>query len=121
MLVNVTRTASTLTLRALFYVGLFAFVVAAHLGLSSILSEQGWSEAAAMTGSGAAVLALVLILVNLADWIGDGVADWRYGVETDEGATEVVTASHVGLVLSGAAYRAVARHLAAASCVRAGG
>jgi pimeloyl-ACP methyl ester carboxylesterase len=50
----------------------------------------------------------------------DGVADWRYGVETDEGATEVVTASHVGLVLSGAAYRAVARHLAAASCVRAG-
>ena len=77
MLVNVTRTASTLTLRALFYGGLFAFVVAAHLALSSILSELGWSEAAAMTGSGAAVLALVLIVVNLADWIGDRVADWR--------------------------------------------
>src|SRR5262245_18124122 len=77
MLVKVTRTASTLTLRALFYVGLFAFVVGAHLGLSSILSDQGWSEAGAMTGSGAAVLTLVLILVNLADGVSDGLADWR--------------------------------------------
>jgi triacylglycerol lipase len=51
----------------------------------------------------------------------DGVADWRYGVEADEGTTVVVTASHVGLVVNAAAYRAVARHLAAASRAPAGG
>lgn len=50
----------------------------------------------------------------------DGVADWRYGVEADEETIKVVTASHVGLVLNAAAYRAVARHLAAASRARAG-
>lgn len=77
MLVRVTRTASTLALRALFYAGLFLFVVGAHLGLSSVLREQGWSASAAMTGSGAAVLALVLIVVNVADWLTDRVADWR--------------------------------------------
>jgi pimeloyl-ACP methyl ester carboxylesterase len=45
----------------------------------------------------------------------DGVADWRYGVDPATTGTVHVTASHVGLVLNPAAYRAVALHLAAAS------
>jgi TonB family protein len=77
MLVRVTRTASALTLRALFYVGLFAFVVVAHLGLTSVLREQGWSTGAAITGSGAAVLALVLVVVNIADWVRERIAGRR--------------------------------------------
>jgi TonB family protein len=77
MLVRVTRTASALTLRALFYVGLFAFVVVAHLGLTSVLREQGWSTGAAITGSGAVVLALVLITVNIADWVRERIAGRR--------------------------------------------
>lgn len=69
MLVQATRTASALTLRALFYVCLFAFVVAVHLAFTSALRQQGWSPAASLTTSGASVLAIVLILVNAADWI----------------------------------------------------
>lgn len=77
MLVRATRTASALTVRALFYAGLFFVVVAAHLALTSALRELGWNSGAALTTSGAAVLAFVLIAVNVADWIGARLADHR--------------------------------------------
>jgi pimeloyl-ACP methyl ester carboxylesterase len=44
----------------------------------------------------------------------DGVADWRYGVGVGTPTVEV-TASHMGVVVNPAAYRAIATHLAAAS------
>jgi TonB family protein len=69
MLVKATRTLSTLTLRALFYGGLFILVVVLHLALTGALREQGWGSSAAMLVSGASVLGLVLLLVNLADWV----------------------------------------------------
>lgn len=80
MLVRVTHTASALTFRALFYLGLFLFVVAAHLGFSSVLRELGWSAGAAMTASGAGVLTLVLLVINIADWLHERALDlqeWR--------------------------------------------
>jgi TonB family protein len=77
MLVKATRTASALTLRALFYVALFAFVVVVHLGLTGALREQGWSGSASLTASGASVLALVLITINVADWLRERIAERR--------------------------------------------
>ena len=75
MLVQVTRTASALTLRALFYGGLFVFVAAAHLALTGALQRQGLSGSAAITASGASVLAFVLITVNVADWVRERLLD----------------------------------------------
>lgn len=69
MLVRATRTASALTMRALFYIALFIVVVIAHLAISGALREMGWNGGMALTVSGAIVLALVLVLVNLADFI----------------------------------------------------
>lgn len=77
MLVRATRTASALTLRALFYGALFVFVVVVHLAITGALRELGWNSGMALTASGAAVLALVLVLVNLADWIRDWVSERR--------------------------------------------
>ena len=77
MLVRVTQTASAFTFRAVFFAGLFLFVVAAHLSFSSILRELGWSSGAAMTASGAGVLTLVLLVINIADWLRERVLDWR--------------------------------------------
>ncbi|MBC7768086.1 MAG: energy transducer TonB [Phycisphaerales bacterium] len=77
MLVRATRTASALTLRALFYCALFLFVVIAHLAITGALRELGWNGGAALTASGAIVLALVLLLVNIADWIRAWVQERR--------------------------------------------
>lgn len=69
MLVSATRTVSALTLRAAFYAALFLIVVALHLSLSGVLRAQGWSGGASLLASGAVVLGLVLLVVNLADWL----------------------------------------------------
>lgn len=77
MLVRATRTASALTLRAFFYCALFLFVVVVHLAITGALRELGWNGGMALTASGAVVLALVLLLVNLADWIRGWVSERR--------------------------------------------
>lgn len=77
MLVRATRTVSALTLRALFFVALFLFVVIAHLAITGALREQGWNGGAALFASGAAVLAFVLVVTNLADWLRDRLAERR--------------------------------------------
>jgi TonB family protein len=77
MLVQATRTVSTWTARALFYGGLFVVVVAAHLALTAALRANGWSSGTSLFASGASVLALVVVLVNLADWIRQKRATWR--------------------------------------------
>jgi TonB family protein len=61
MLVQATRTLSTLTMRALFYGGLFVVVVIVHLGLTGALRAQGWGPSASLLASGAVVLGLVLL------------------------------------------------------------
>lgn len=69
MLVRATRTASAFTIRAAFYVVLFVLVVIVHLSLSGVLRGMGWNGGLALIVSGVAVLALVLVMVNLADWV----------------------------------------------------
>ena len=69
MLIRATRTISALSARALFYVALFFGVVVAHLGVTGALREHGWSSGSALFVSGAAVLAVVLLAVNVADWL----------------------------------------------------
>ena len=88
MLVQATRTVSTWTARALFYVGLFIVVVAAHLGLTGALRAEGWSSSASLFTSGAAVLALVVALVNLADWFRQQRAAWRERKRLKQGLPE---------------------------------
>lgn len=77
MLVWTTRTLSTWMMRALFYVALFIVVVVVHMALSAALRAQGWNAALALTVSGAAVLALVLVTVNVADWLREKLAERR--------------------------------------------
>ncbi len=77
MLISATRTVSTLTLRALFYVALFVVVVVLHVALTSALRTEGWDASASMLTSGVAVLALVLIAVNVADWVTTKLAERR--------------------------------------------
>lgn len=69
MLVQATRTLSTLTLRGLFYAGLFTVVVVVHLALTSALRSQGWGPSASLLASGAVVLGLVLGLMSFAEWV----------------------------------------------------
>lgn len=69
MLVRATRTASAFTIRAIFYVALFVLVVVVHLSLTGVLRGMGWNGGLALAASGAGVLALVLVMVNLADWV----------------------------------------------------
>jgi TonB family protein len=69
MLVSATRTVSALTMRALFYAALFVVVVIVHLSLTGILRAQGWAPNFSLFASGAVVLGLVLLIVNLADWL----------------------------------------------------
>lgn len=69
MLVSATRTVSALTLRAAFYAALFVVVVIVHLSLTGILRAQGWTSSVSLFASGAVVLGLVLLIVNLADWV----------------------------------------------------
>ncbi|HYD74042.1 MAG TPA: energy transducer TonB [Candidatus Binatia bacterium] len=68
MLISATRTVSTLTLRALFYALLFVVVVVVHLSLTGILRANGLVGGVALLVSGAVVLGLVLLAVNMADW-----------------------------------------------------
>lgn len=77
MLISATRTLSTWTTRALFYGALFIVVVMLHLGLTGALRAQGWGGSASLLTSGAAVLALVLIIVNVADWVRAKMAEHR--------------------------------------------
>jgi TonB family protein len=74
MLVRATRTLSTLILHALFYTALFLLVVVVHVALTSALRQQGWNGSLSLLASGAAVLFLVLALVQAADWV----RQWRH-------------------------------------------
>lgn len=60
MFVWATRTASAFALRALFYVGLFLFVVALHVGVTTSLRAFGWNGGASLFVSGVIVLVVVL-------------------------------------------------------------
>lgn len=85
MLVRATRTLSTLTLRALFYGALFVVVVIVHLALTSALRAQEWEPSASLFASGAVVLAIVLIAVNVVDWIRERRAAHRERVCGEQG------------------------------------
>jgi len=85
MLISATRTLSTLSLRALFYAGLFLVVVIVHVALSAALREQGWANQTALFVSGVAVLAVVLIVVNLADFIRERLAARREMLRLKQG------------------------------------
>ena len=69
MLVRATRTLSTWVLRALFYAVLFLVVVVVHVALTTALRQHGWNGSLSLLVSGAAVLFLVLTLVQAADWL----------------------------------------------------
>lgn len=77
MLVRATRTLSALTVRGLFYSGLFAFVVVLHLGLTGALRGLGAGPRVSLFVSGVIVLALVLALVNASDWLTERVDSHR--------------------------------------------
>ncbi|MEZ6022436.1 MAG: energy transducer TonB [Hyphomonadaceae bacterium] len=77
MLVWTTRTLPLLAMRALFYGALFIIVVVTHLGLTSALRERGLNGSISLLASGAVVLALVLIVVNVADWVRERLAARR--------------------------------------------
>lgn len=64
-------------MRALFYVALFGVVVVAHLGISGILRAQGWGSSLALLASGIAVLFLVIIVTNAAEWLRDRLRERR--------------------------------------------
>jgi len=64
-------------MRALFYGALFVVVVIVHLGLTGVLRSQGWNSTLSLTVSGIAVLALVLVVVNVADWLREQLAARR--------------------------------------------
>lgn len=69
MLIRATRTLSALTMRALFFGALFLVVVIVHVALTGALRQEGWNAGASLFASGAVVLGLVLLLVNLAEWV----------------------------------------------------
>jgi TonB family protein len=69
MLISATRTVSVLTLRALFYAGLFVLVVIVHLSLTGILRANGLVGGVSLFVSGVVVLGLVLLAVNFSDWV----------------------------------------------------
>lgn len=71
MLIWATRAFYGLTLRALFYGGLFLIVVLAHVGVTSGLRTLGWNGGLSLAVSGAVVLAIVLIGVQLGEFIGE--------------------------------------------------
>lgn len=73
MLVRATRTASALASRLIFYAALFVIVVVVHVALSGALQRMGWQPGTAQLASGAAVLALVLVLAQAGEWV----REWR--------------------------------------------
>lgn len=60
MFVWATRQASILTLRALFYVSLFTFVVLLQIAATSAFRSMGWAPGPSIAVAGALVLAVVL-------------------------------------------------------------
>jgi hypothetical protein len=77
MLIRTTRTLSTWAMRALFYAALFGVVVLAHLAISGILRAQGWGSGTALFAAGVAVLALVIVVTNAAEWLRDRLRERR--------------------------------------------
>jgi TonB family protein len=77
MLVRATRTLSTWTLRALFYVALFGVVVFAHLAINSMLREQGMGGGLSLLVAGLIVLVFVIIASNGAEWVRDRLRERR--------------------------------------------
>lgn len=69
MLVRATRTLSTWILRTLFYAALFLIVVIVHVALTTALRQRGWNGSMSLLTSGAIVLMVVLMLVQLAAWL----------------------------------------------------
>jgi TonB family protein len=69
MLVRATRMLSTWVLRAVFYAVLFLVVVIVHVALTTALRQHGWNGGLSLLVSGAAVLFLVLTIVQGADWL----------------------------------------------------
>lgn len=74
MLVRATRTLSTWILRALFYAALFLVVVIMHVALTTALRQHGLNGSLSLLLSGAAVLVVVLVLVQLSAWL----RQWLY-------------------------------------------
>ncbi len=77
MLIRTTRTLSTWAMRALFYAALFGVVVLAHMAISSVLRSQGWGSGTALFVAGVAVLALVIVVTNVAEWLRDRLRERR--------------------------------------------
>lgn len=77
MLIRTTRTLSTWAMRALFYVALFGVVVVTHLAISAMLRAQGWGSGMALLVAGAAVLVLVIVVTNAAEWLRDRLRERR--------------------------------------------
>ena len=77
MLIRTTRTLSTWAMRALFYAALFGVVVLAHMAIGGVLRAQGWGSGAALFAAGAAVLVLVIVAANAAEWIRDRLRERR--------------------------------------------
>jgi TonB family protein len=69
MLVRATRTLSRWILRALFYAALFLVVVIVHLALTTALRQYGLNGSLSLLLSGAAVLMVVLLLIQAASWL----------------------------------------------------
>ena len=64
-------------MRALFYAALFGVVVLAHMAISGVLRAQGWGSGAALFAAGAAVLVLVIVAANAAEWVRDRLRERR--------------------------------------------
>ena len=77
MLIRTTRTLSTWAMRALFYAALFGVVVLAHMAISGILRAQGWGSGTALFAAGVAVLVLVIVVTNGAEWLRDRLRERR--------------------------------------------
>lgn len=71
MLIRATKTLSALTLRVMFYAGLFLLVVLAHVGVTTALRNAGWPGGLSLFASGAGLLACVLLAINFAGLIGE--------------------------------------------------
>ncbi len=71
MLIWATRTFSALTLRAAFYGGLFLVVAVAQVAITSALRTANWPPGFALAASGAVVLAIVLVGVQLGEFLGE--------------------------------------------------
>ncbi|MCX7358268.1 MAG: energy transducer TonB [Alphaproteobacteria bacterium] len=77
MLIRTTQTLSTWAMRALFYAALFGVVVLAHMAISGILRAQGWGGGTSLFAAGAAVLVLVIVVTNAAEWLRDRLRERR--------------------------------------------